>query len=167
MPVHGDRIELAYTLAVRQAQATPGATLASARHEAGRTAGIDAAIIAMPMRYITAPGTGQPGNAFVSRTQVDAEKVCDLLVDVHTINRAGAWFQFVAYQLFGKRAAAGSTTGAAVGVWQHVFDLVNSGILIHIQATIGECQNRSQDQAETDHEHDGEENFSHELRVSV
>ena len=57
-----------------------------------------------------------------------------------TLQVAGGGFALD--QGLGKGPASGKTTGPAVRVWQQVFHLVNSGILVNPQLPIGYNQYR-------------------------
>ncbi len=155
MPVHGDRIELAHPLAIRQAKTAPGTALAATSHQAGRAAGIHAAIVAVPARHIAAPGAGEPGSDFFACAQFNAEKISNLLVHLDTVDRAGSRFDLVEYQLLRKRTTTRSPAGSTIGMRQHVFDLIDAGVFVDKQAAIGKRQYRRQNQAEADHESDG------------
>ena len=88
--------------------------------------------------------------------KVNAEETRYLLVHIHGIDGALPGLLFACDQLFREGAATGRPAGPAVGVWQHLLDLVDARVLVDEQAPAGDGQDTGEQQPQDEHEHHGD-----------
>ena len=90
--------------------------------------------------YVVPPGASQARDEFILFDHLDPEEVRDRLVHLRRVHGAFRGGNVSLDHGLRERTAARMTTGAAVGVRQHVFDIVDSRIFIHVKPPVGHSQ---------------------------
>jgi hypothetical protein len=152
VPIHGYRIEGADIGAVRQAEAAPGAFLATSGHHGRRAAGPEALVAGAQEGHVLAAAAGQAGHLFLYGAGSDAEQVGNALALLRRTDGAPGGNHCAVDHLFGKIAAARRAAGAAVRFGQQILDLADARVFIDVELLVGEGEHQRQDHPQPRHE---------------
>ncbi len=165
--VHVNRIERTGDFTVAEAQASPRASLASARHERRRPTALETAVFGNLMRLGAAPAALETRHHFFLFTGIDLEILRYRLYGLFGAYRALTRRDLAGNQLFGKGETTGLSTGTAIGARQQFVGPFDPGILINMQKPAGHGDDHAEEETYTGHYGGCDQNGIHQLKGSA